>query len=451
MFLISVISLFLFTAPLQGQQAPTQPICKETHLLFRWDKSSYDESYLANNDAADVLFKLMEKYGEQRIDSVSVVSFASPEGSYKHNIELSETRALQFNEAVKSRIGLSGSNIPIRISSGGEAWEMLREAVAADSKMSEDAKNRTLKLLDNKSISNDIKKWRMAKGWLGSTPEEGDVYKYLLKNHYRYLRCLVIKIYLNEDVEEDAARAETVEPAVEQASDQTVEPASDQASDQTIAEEVTTDEANTEGVKTEEPQAEPAKKKILPIIGVSTNLIYDATWIPNYGFTSIPSFSLEYYPAAGHYTFGADVDWSHWLHPSEHRYNQIHNITLNARRYFRSGEEGFRGLYLLGNVNAVQYGLGWNEKGWEGEGLGASLGIGHKWVWGRFFIDTGLALGVFYSGYDPYVWGNDSMNWYYYDYTGDPEDFVERRLRLTWFGPTRAYISIGVNLFNRKR
>lgn len=202
-----------------------------------------------------------------------------------------------------------------------------------------------------------------------------------------------------------------------------------------------------------------------PVIGLSTNIIYDFTYLPHYKFTSIPNIGLEYYPARGHWTFGADVDWSHWRHYDNHRFNQIHNITLSTRRYFRdSGTllnkgdsakgpfSGFYGLYLSGSINAVQYGLGWNAKGWEGEGLGVSLGIGYKWALGRhMYLDLGAAAGYFYSRYDPYVWGNDATGWYYYDYAGDPEDFVKRRMALNWFGPTRVYITLGINLFDRNR
>ncbi len=205
---------------------------------------------------------------------------------------------------------------------------------------------------------------------------------------------------------------------------------------------------------------------IHPVIGLSTNLLYDITYIPNLGVTSIPSLGIEFYPAKGHWTFGADVDWSHWRNYSEHRYNQIHNITLSTRRYFKPSDTytakrrdvnnptvtGFAGLYLAGNLNAAQYGLGWNAHGWEGEGLGASLGIGYKWFFNhRIYLDLGVAAGFFYSRYDPYVWGDDSTGWYYYDYNGDPADFTRRRMALNWFGPTRAYISLGINLFERNR
>lgn len=188
-----------------------------------------------------------------------------------------------------------------------------------------------------------------------------------------------------------------------------------------------------------------------PVLGVSTNLAYDVTYIPHYGLTSIPSFSLEFYPLAGKFTFGADVEWPMWKHPQEHRYLQINNLTLWSRFYFKPKEGRFRGWYLLANVNAARYGIGWDGRGWEGEGLGASLGVGYKVTIGRFFVDMGLAAGYFYSGYDPYVWGADATGWYYYDFAGDPDQFVKRNSRLSWIGPTRVYISIGVDLFNRKK
>ncbi len=192
-----------------------------------------------------------------------------------------------------------------------------------------------------------------------------------------------------------------------------------------------------------------------PIIGISTNLPYDVTWIPGYGVTSIPSVSLEFYPKNWkHFTLGADVEWPMWKHWDTHRFMQINNITLWTRRYFRTRacEESAKGFYLLANVNAARFGIGFDaDRGWQGEGLGTSLGAGHRWTWGRFFIDAGLALGYFYARYDPYVWGNDAMGWYYYDYTGDPEEFVPRRMALHWFGPTRVYISIGFDIAKKNR
>lgn len=189
--------------------------------------------------------------------------------------------------------------------------------------------------------------------------------------------------------------------------------------------------------------------------GLSTNLPYDLTYIPGYGLTSIPSLSLEIYPSRGRWTFGADIEWPMWRHYDSHRYFQINSITAWSRCYFKERKinDRFRGWYGLANISAARYGIGFNESsGWQGEGLATSLGIGYKWALGRHFsIDMGLALGVFYSAYDPYVWGNDATGWYYYDYGGDPEAFRKRNQRFFWAGPTRLYINIGFDFWSRKR
>ena len=189
-----------------------------------------------------------------------------------------------------------------------------------------------------------------------------------------------------------------------------------------------------------------------PVVAVSSNLLYDITYIPGYGLTSIPSFSAEFYPKAGRFTFGADVEWPMWRHEDRHAFMQINKITLWARRYFGQAGIACRGGYLFGSLNAARYGLGWDDRGWEGEGIGAALGIGYKHYFGssRFFFDTGIGAGVFWSRYDPYVWGDDPSGWYYYDFSGKPEDFVERSKRLFWAGPVRLYFSIGYDLLMRK-
>lgn len=199
------------------------------------------------------------------------------------------------------------------------------------------------------------------------------------------------------------------------------------------------------------------KDTIRPVFGLSTNLLYDLTYIPHYGLTSIPSLSLEYYPRRqGRFSFGLDVEWPMWRHWEEHRFFQIQNITLNARCYFSPRyRRPYYGPYVLANVNAGRYGIGWEEHGWQGEGLGASLGLGYKRsLFGskRLFWDAGLAIGCFYSRYDPYVWGNDITGWYYYDYNGNPANFIRRNYALKWFFlPTRVWFAIGVDLFNRKK
>ena len=439
MLILGIISMILFSGPERPENASrVHDNVHETQVYFRWDKSNYEDNYRSNSQAADKVYNLMKDIGTERVDSVIVKAYASPEGAYGHNMDLSRRRAMEFDRAVKEKMGLMGADIPITVLPGGEAWEQLRARVEADTVISATAKKRTLALLDDDSVPRDTKKWRMMHFYLGETREEGDVYHWLLLNHYVYLRCLDIKIYYH-----DAVPYSLEEPEEEVKEEQPVQP-------DTTA--VSASEAFIPSQELVSPASDnTAKRRFSPVIGISTNLLFDATYIPNYGFTSVPSFSLEYYPARGHWTFGADVDWSHWLHYDTHKFNQIHNITLHTRRYFKSGENGFKGLYLQGALNAAMYGLGWDAHGWEGELLGANLGAGYKINFGRFFIDMGLDVGYFYSRNDPYVWGDDATGWYYYDYVGDPAQFAPRQKGFQWFGPTRAYISIGLDLFNRKR
>ena len=453
MLFAGIISLLLLSGPERPETSSrVHENVHESQVYFRWDKSNYEDNYRSNSQAADKVYNLMKDIGTERVDSVIVKAYASPEGAYGHNMDLSRRRANEFDRAVKEKMGLMGADIPITVLPGGEAWEQLRARVEADTVISATAKKRTLALLDDDSVPRDTKKWRMMLFYLGETRQEGDVYHWLLLNHYVYLRCLDIKIYYHDAVPyslEEPEEEVKGEPAIapEEPATVTEEPA---AQPDTTA--VAPSEAFVPSLELVSPAPEStAKRRFSPVIGISTNLLFDATYIPNYGFTSVPSFSLEYYPARGHWTFGADVDWSHWLHYDTHKFNQIHNITLHTRRYFKSGENGFKGLYLQGALNAAMYGLGWDAHGWEGELLGANLGAGYKINFGRFFIDMGLDVGYFYSRNDPYVWGDDATGWYYYDYVGDPAQFAPRQKGFQWFGPTRAYISIGLDLFNRRR
>jgi len=489
-------------------------------IYFRWDKSSHDATYAQNRKAANSIIDMIKLIGPQKIEYAQLVAYASPEGVHEHNLKLSRARAYEIRWLIRQKAPSISSKIRIR--AGGEGWVLLRARVQADKRISDKSREKILRILDDQSISDDTRKWRLANR-LGSDPRVGELWPYLLKTHYPKLRACTITIRfkavpgtplaeIGRPVEDasatkatPASSTTTESPAAtESAATQTTQTnetnetndatptttisaqaeaavaaqaASAKASEGTPSEgratrvdtpkigrfSGTPDSLASGGPSTDggvSPKGELPKEESpsaartrIPVVAISTNLIYDLTYIPGYGLTSIPSFSLEYYPNAGRWTFGADVEWPMWQHFDTHRFMQINNITLWGRRYFKEKDESFKGLYLLGSLGANRYGVGWNERGWKGEGIHASAGIGWKKYLGRsrFFFDTGLALGIFWSRYDPYVYSNEATGWYYYDYTGKPADFTERSKRLLWFGPTRAYVSIGYDLFTRRR
>ena len=429
---------------------------KHARLHFRWDNTVYDSDYLDNDEASTSLVNLMQAMGPESIDSVSVVAYASPEGVYEHNMMLSRKRAAEFSKVLKPK--LCNMGFPVNVRPGGESWALLVERVKADSTMSETARKRVLDQIADGSISVATRKWRFMHGSLGATREEGDVYHYILVNHYLFLRCLDIHIHYKEaEISPLAPLGRNDKEDIVSPVDTTVIPDSPSVAKDTTAvipgipAVIPSEAEESRDIAVIPSEVEESPRR--PVLGISTNIPYDITWIPQYGLTSVPSFSVEYYPVKGKYTFGADLEFSHWLHTEEHRYNQIHNLTLWGRRYFNRTEDRFKGAYLLANVNAAEYGIGMNAgKGWEGEGIGASVGGGWKVYIGKyFFLDMGGALGAFYSWYDPYVWGNDATGRYYYDYSGAPEDFVKRSKRLLWFGPTRVYFSVGIDFYGKRR
>ena len=471
-------------------------------IYFRWDKSSHDATYAQNRKAANSIIDMIKLIGPQKIEYAQLVAYASPEGVREHNLKLSRARAYEIRWLIRQKAPSISSKIRIR--AGGEGWVLLRARVQADKRISDKSREKILRILDDQSISDDTRKWRLANR-LGSDPRVGELWPYLLKTHYPKLRACTVTIRFKaepgtplaeighlvgeeqtkaavEEVPVAAAEPEEAPAVEEKAPAEQTEAAKPETAESKPSETAATlgtlrggtvSEANggverSETVEegfaaaVEEAVAEPATtvepakpyktcKPLIPVLAVSTNLLYDLTYIPGYGLTSIPSLSIEYYPSAGRWTFGADVEWPNWTHPDDHRYLQIHNIGLWGRYYFKPIENRFRGWYAGGCLNATQYGIGWNNKGWEGEGLALSVLGGHKWTFGRIYVDAGLALGVFYSRFDSYTWGNDATGWYYYDYIGDPEAFEPRSKRLLWFGPTRLQVSIGLDLFNRNR
>lgn len=423
---------------------------------FRQNKASYEASYLGNGQTVASLATLVENIGQDNLQSIEIVGYASPEGVRERNLYLSRERAASTKKALRSALPAWAME-RASTSIGGESWELFRSRVEQDTTMSAKTRMRVLAILDATDINAGTKKWRL-ENILGLDPNAGNMYRYIMNSHYRYIRGSMIVVRYKADG--GSGKADGAGDSGTGAGDSAGDKLQGDTGSEGPAEPTEPEDGPTEPSGQESP-AEPEGPESIkvqpdkrPILGIGTNLIYDATYIPNYGFTSIPSFNVEFYPAGPtHYSFGGNVEWPMWRHRDTHKYMQIQNVGLWARRYFKPQEGHFEGLYLSAGANAYRYGIGWDAKGWEGEGLGASVGIGYKKMIGRsrWWFDTGIDLGGLVSKYDPYVYGFDATGWYYYDYAGKPEDFKQRQHLMLWFGPTRAYFSIGMDIFNRKK
>lgn len=194
------------------------------------------------------------------------------------------------------------------------------------------------------------------------------------------------------------------------------------------------------------------------LIAARTNLVHDLLYVPQFGFAYGGNIQLEYYPLRGHYTLNAGFTFTNHRHWSDNKFFQLRDAQLEVRRYFKGGGS-FIGPYLGLYAEGTKYGIGFSKsKGWEGEGGGGGLSVGYTCALNRkgsLRLELSASLGLFYTRYDPYVYGNplsgSEDGLYYYDYYGNTSDFKERNHQFTWFGPTNAGIHITYDIIYRKK
>jgi len=175
--------------------------------------------------------------------------------------------------------------------------------------------------------------------------------------------------------------------------------------------------------------------RTIPILGVKTNLVADAALAPNVHaelYTHLAGLSLEF-----EYTF----PW--WKTDVVHRYYQILNGTAGIRKYFRNS---YTGHYVGAYVNTAIYDLqAKTDQGFQGELNGIGLSYGYVFASKkdpRLKFEPYIRIGCFNTRFDEYHTSEPFDGRYYYTYTGKSSDFVPRRFKMTYFGPTM----IGFNL-----
>ena len=101
MILETLITLVLGTTVLFDKSGGDED---HAWIYFRCDHSEYEASYLENQGAVASLEAILREAGLERIASVDVVAYASPEGSLARNIFLSRARAEALRPLVEERL-----------------------------------------------------------------------------------------------------------------------------------------------------------------------------------------------------------------------------------------------------------------------------------------------------------------------------------------------------------
>lgn len=163
----------------------------EAFLDFVVSKTDIKPDYM-NNPAE--LKKISSMLAEVKNDTaitirgISVIGYASPEGSTLFNKQLSEGRAKALVDYLLPRFPFSGKLYKVEY--GGENWDGLRKMVA-ESDMAE--KDGILHIIDNVPVEINYRTNTSRKKSL-MLYKQGDPYRFMLHEYYPHLRKAICKI-----------------------------------------------------------------------------------------------------------------------------------------------------------------------------------------------------------------------------------------------------------------
>ena len=147
-------------------------------IYYRFDSSVVDTSYLSNAQVFESIEKIVSE-GSQPL--FEIVAYSSPEGASAYNEMLSARRAEALRKHLVSRYPeLAGKLILKPVS---EAWDLLRENVSTDSKISKTTRENIIAIVDSYN-SDDVKEAKLA-----ALP----CWRYLYANYFRQLRFAEIR------------------------------------------------------------------------------------------------------------------------------------------------------------------------------------------------------------------------------------------------------------------
>jgi len=153
-------------------------------VYFRVNHTNIEPDFRSNYQTLVDLIsvvKAMEKSGDAHVSRVVIAGFASPEGSFSHNMYLASTRANVLREFIRINTHIDMSDI--QIYNGGEDWDGLRKMVAASNMFD---KQQVLRIIDAPQVYDD----HHPGGRLAQLKmlDEGRTYRYMFDNFFPDLR-----------------------------------------------------------------------------------------------------------------------------------------------------------------------------------------------------------------------------------------------------------------------
>ncbi len=399
-FMMTVNLLFLSSVAAQerGRSA-------DFHVDFQWDSSVLDPSYMETGDNLRALADSVFSIGPDRIDSISICSYSSPEGKSAYNRKLSARRAAAMRKYMDGHFPqLSGK---IRVTHDGESWDMFRDRVLADSALTGAQRGKLLSVMDS-SASPDEKK-RLIQAY------DRPLWDRMVGEWFSDMRRSLIRLSWTE---EGRAQTDRIPPVA------------------------SADATRSLAVLSDRGSICPDFRKVYiweTIFALKTNLLYDAVTALNVE-AEIPigdKFSVAVEDVFPWWTWGPN-DKKYCFQMWEMGIEPRWWFAPTARRDKLSGH--FLGAYAMSSKYDFQRDTRYCYQGeyWSaGLTYGYSLPIG-KWLNMEFSLSAGF-LQSDYRHYRP-----DSAYEHLYR---DPY----KTGKYSWFGPTKAKVSLVVPIMVRKQ
>ena len=385
-------------------------------LYFRFDKAVVDKGYMDNDRNIRHLEEILsDRSLTGRIDSINILSFASPDGDRKYNERLAEQRST----AVKGYLVWKYPHLDqyrIHPRPKGENWKELRRLIAGDKSLPN--REEVMQIIDRNPDSDRCKA-------LLRKLDGGTSYRYIQTRLLRYLRnAAVCMVWVRPDSL----------PALPQ-------PARPNRDRQQTDTATTSTVSHTTGNNTLPlfPQGTPAAASChRPLFAVKTNLLFDAALMPNIEI-EVPIGSTNRWSVNGEYMF----PW--WLLDGDKYSLQILTGGLEGRYWLGSRENRMNRKVLTGHFLGLyagggKYDLQWKENGYQGEffiAAGISYGYAHE-IARNLRLEYNIGIGLLRTDYRHYH-ARDNYRTLLWQENG----------KYTWFGPPKVKISL-VWLLNRK-
>lgn len=368
-------------------------------VYFRVGHHRFDPG-LADNGATIDAFIARLQHSDNKIDTITVRAYASPEGLFKANQRLAEGRCESIVDYLVEHAGISRDII--RCEPGGIAWEELRKAV--DSVPDLPNRSQVIEILDN------TPEWIFdSKGRVIDSRKKqlmdlagGRPFRWMIDNVFPELRKgVAITAYYSEPQAEQKPEEPEESGKLEE---------SEQLEQLEQLEELEEFET-AEITDFEEPRHRMALK---------TNLLYYAALLPN--------LELEWL-INNHWSVLIEGNYAGWSNQSANKCYQLGSFGPEAR-YWINPKAPWHGMFAGVFASGGFYDLQNGKNGAQGEGVMTGLSFGYMWPIARnWSMEASLGAGYMYTRYREY----------------EPRDshFVYLRTKeMNYFGPLKLKLSI---------